>query len=149
MYSHLIIWGSVFAVMVVAELATMQLVSIWFAAGALGAFIAAIFDLSFAVQLVIFTLISLVLLVATRPILKKFTSGNIQPTNIDLDVGKTATVIEEINNEKGTGRARLNGVDWKAVSDDNSVINVGTIVKINSIKGAKLFVSPCDGKINI
>ena len=64
-----------------------------------------------------------------------------RPTNTELDIGKTATVIEEINNVSCTGRARLNGVDWNAVSSDDTVIKAGSVVKINDIKGTKLYVS--------
>ena len=141
MLAHLIIWGIIFAVMVIFELATFQLVSIWFAAGAVGGFIAARCHLSFANQLLIFVLASLVLLAATRPLLKKVSIGKAQATNADLDIGKTASVIEEINNETGTGRVRINGVDWKAVSENETVIPEGSIVVVREVAGAKLIVS--------
>lgn len=141
MLAHLIIWGIIFAVMVIFELATFQLVSIWFAAGAVGGFIAALCHLSFANQLLIFVLASLVLLAATRPLLKKVSIGKAQATNADLDIGKTASVIEEINNETGTGRVRINGVDWKAVSENETVIPEGSIVVVREVAGAKLIVS--------
>lgn len=138
---YMILWGIVFAVMVIAELATFQLVSIWFAAGAASAFIAAMYGFGMGFQLFMFIVVSVLLLSVTRPILKKFTANNIQPTNTELDIGKTATVIEEINNVSCTGRARLNGVDWNAVSSDDTVIKAGSVVKINDIKGTKLYVS--------
>ena len=136
-----ILLGIVFAVMVIAELATFQLVSIWFAAGAASAFIAAMCGFGMGFQLFMFIVVSVLLLSVTRPILKKFTANNIQPTNTELDIGKTATVIEEINNVSCTGRARLNGVDCNAVSSDDTVIKAGSVVKINDIKGTKLYVS--------
>lgn len=148
MYLHLILWGVVFAIMVVAELSTMQLVSIWFAAGALAAFIGAICEVSFVAQLILFTAISIVLLVFTRPLLKKVTVNKVQPTNADLDIGKTAVVIEEINNTSGTGRVRISGVDWKAVSGDGSVIPSDTVVTVTAVQGAKLTVSCLKEKIN-
>ncbi len=138
---YMILWGIVFAVMVIAELATFQLVSIWFAAGAAAAFIAAMCGFGMGFQLFMFIVVSVLLLSVTRPILKKFTANNIQPTNTELDIGKTATVIEDINNVSCTGRARLNGVDWNAVSSDDTVIKAGSVVKINDIKGTKLYVS--------
>lgn len=149
MYGHLILWGAVFAVLVIAELTTMQLISIWFAAGAIAAFIATLCGLTMSMQLFIFIAVSIVLLIATRPLLKKFRVGDSQPTNIDLDIGKTAVVIEEINNTSDTGRARLNGVDWKAVSSDGSVIPEGSIVKIDKISGTKLFVTLSEKKETI
>lgn len=145
---YLIIWGVVFAVMVVAELTSFELVSIWFAAGAAAAFITALFGAQMWLQLIIFVSVSAVFLIATRPILKKLRVNNAQPTDINIDIGKTVVVIEEINNITDKGRARLNGVNWKAVSVDDSVIAEGKIVKICDIKGTKLYVSPCEEKIN-
>lgn len=148
MFGHLILWGVVFAVMVIAELASMQLVSIWFAAGALASFIVALCGLGMGMQMFVFVVVSVILLTATRPLLKKFRVGKTQPTNIDLDIGKTAVVIETVNNSADVGRARLNGVDWKAVSSDGSVIPEGSIVKIDDIKGTKLFVTLTKETIN-
>jgi membrane protein implicated in regulation of membrane protease activity len=148
MFGHLILWGVVFAVMVIAELASMQLVSIWFAAGALASFIVALCGLGMGMQMFVFVVVSVILLTATRPLLKKFRVGKTQPTNIDLDIGKTAVVIETVNNSADAGRARLNGVDWKAVSSDGSVIPEGSIVKIDDIKGTKLFVTLTKETIN-
>lgn len=145
---NLVLWGIVFAVMVIAELMSFQLVSIWFAAGALAAFIATLCDLGMGMQMFIFVVVSVVLLTVTRPLLKKFTVGKL-PTNIDIDIGKTAVVIEDVNNSADKGRARLNGVDWKAVSTDGSLIREGSIVKIDEIKGTKLFVSLVEEKEKI
>lgn len=148
MFGHLILWGVVFAVMVIAELVSMQLVSIWFAAGALASFIMALCNFGMGMQMFVFVVVSIILLTATRPLLKKFRVGKTQPTNIDLDIGKTAVVIETVNNSSDTGRARLNGVDWKAVSSDGSVIPEGSIVKIDDIKGTKLFVTLTKETVN-
>lgn len=147
-YGHLILWGVVFAVMVIAELASMQLVSVWFAAGAIAAFVTALFKLGMGMQMFVFILVSILLLTITRPVLRKFTVGKTQPTNMELDIGKTAEVIEAIDNDKNTGRAKLNGVDWKAVSTDGSVIPIGSIVKIDDVKGTKLFVTIIKDTIN-
>ncbi len=145
---NLVIWGIVFAVMVVVELSSMQLISIWFAAGTVAAFITALFDVNIWIQLTVFVIVSIILLIATRPLLKKFKVGKAQPTNTELDIGKTAVVIEEIDNNLDKGRAKLNGVDWKAISVNNTVIPSGSIVEIKAIKGSKLLVSLCKETIN-
>ncbi len=146
--TNLIVWGIIFAIMVIVELSSMQLVSIWFAAGAVAAFVAALLDATLWVQLVLFVAVSIILLIATRPLLKKFRVDKTHPTNMELDIGKTAVVIEEINNSTDKGRARLNGVDWKAVSSDNEIIPKDSIVKVKDIKGAKLFVELIKETIN-
>ena len=141
MTTYLIIWGVTFVLMVIAELCTLQLVSIWFAAGAAAAFALAYFGFEIWVQLTAFVLVSLILLIATRPLLKKIKVKDTQPTNAEIDIGKTAVVIEDIDNAFGRGRARLNGVDWKAVSSNGLKIPKDTIVVIDDIKGSKLIVS--------
>lgn len=146
MYGHLILWGVVFVVMAIAELVSMQLISIWFAAGALASFIIALCGFGMGFQMFIFVIVSVVLLTVTRPLLKKFSVNNAQPTNIDLDIGTTAVIIETVNNITGTGRAKLNGVDWKAVSSDGSIIEEESIVKIDEIDGTKLYVTLIEKK---
>lgn len=137
---YLIFWGVIFVAALVAECVTLQLVTIWFAVGAAGAFIAAMLGLGFAAQLAIFVLVSVVLLLATRPMLAALRIKRQPRTNADLNVGETAVVIEEINPALGTGRARLNGVDWMAVSETGSIIPTETVVMTTRVEGAKLFV---------
>jgi len=149
MYTNLIVWGVVFVIMVVAELMTSQLISIWFAAGAVAAFVSAFFVEEMWIQLIIFVAFSIVLLVATYPLLKKFRVDRSQPTNLELEIGKTAVVIEEVENDTGKGRVRLNGVDWKAVSQDGNVVPKDSIVKVEQVQGSKLIVSLCKEKSEI
>ncbi|MBO5227001.1 MAG: NfeD family protein [Ruminococcus sp.] len=137
----IIFWSVLLVVGIAAELATQQLVSIWFAAGSLGALIAASAGASVTIQLVIFAVLSLLLLIFTRPIVRKALSFGIKDTNAKLDIGKLAVVIQEINPEKGTGRVRLGDADWMAVSASELVIPAGTTVRVEQIDGAKLIVA--------
>jgi membrane protein implicated in regulation of membrane protease activity len=70
---------------------------------------------------------------------KKF-QKKIVPTNADLDIGRTCTVTEEIDNDKGLGRAKLDGVFWAARSESGEIIPEGTVVTVKSIDGTKLIV---------
>ncbi|MGN0647653.1 MAG: NfeD family protein [Oscillospiraceae bacterium] len=137
----MIFWGVVFVLMVIAECASMQLVSIWFAVGSLGAFFAAMLNLGFTGQLAIFVLVSFILLLVTRPLLKKLRVQNVVPMNADKEIGATAVIIEEVNAATGTGRVRLNGVDWIAVSENGTIIPVNTVVTVQQVQGAKLIVA--------
>ncbi len=136
-----IFWIVILVAALLVEAATFALVSIWFAAGALGAMIAASMGANLTVQLVVFALLAGLLLVFTRPLLKKLFPHRFIPTNSELEVGKTAVVIEEIDNETGKGRVKLGGVNWAAVSADNEKIPVGEIVKVTAVCSAKLSVS--------
>ena len=137
---HLIFWFVVIVLTIIAEIATMQLVSIWFSVGALGALIGSLFGLGFTAQLAIFVLASAFLLLLTRPLLRSIKIKDIPQMNAQRDVGASAVVIEEINPALGTGRARINGVDWAAVSANGNCIAKDSIVTIVQIDGAKLIV---------
>lgn len=141
MTTMMVFWGVLFVLLVIAELSTMQLVTIWFAIGSLGAFFAAMSKLGFTGQLAIFVLVSVILLAATRPLLKKLMVKNVVPMNADKEIGATAVIIEEVNAAAGTGRVRLNGVDWMAVSQDGSILPENTVVTVQQVQGAKLIVS--------
>lgn len=139
-YMPFLIWGGLFVLTVVAEIISQQLISIWFAAGALAAFVAACFGASPVIQCVLFVAVSVLLLVCTRPIVKKVFTFGIKDTNTQ-EIGRIAVVIQPIDPIKGTGRVRLDGVDWIAVSQNGAVIPEQTSVRIEAVEGTKLFVS--------
>ena len=109
---YLIFWGVIFVISLIAEIASMQLISIWFSVGSVGAFIAAMKGVGFPGQLGIFVAISVVLLLVTRPLLAKLRVNTEPRTNADKNIGETAVIIEEVDPALGTGRARIGGVDW-------------------------------------
>ena len=137
---NMVFWGVVFVLAAAAEAGTLQLVSIWFAVGAVAAFFACLADLTFTAQLGVFVGVSIVLLLATRPFLNKLKVKQTPPMNAEKGIGQTAVVIQEVNPALGTGRARHNGVDWIAVSEDGSVLPVDSVVIISRIDGAKVIV---------
>lgn len=140
---ELIIWAILFVAFVAAEFATVQLVSIWFAFGSLIAMICTyFFDINFLAQLGIFILASGLLLAVTFPLVRKRLVTTKTATNNDLDIGQSATVIEEIDFDNGTGRVTLNGVDWSAVPENkDTIIPKGTIVIVKDVQGSKLIVA--------
>lgn len=140
MTTWMIIWGIIFILMVVLELCTMQLISVWFAAGSLAAFIAAALNVPPLGQAIIFTVASVLLLIATKPILKKLRVGNKVPTNLDAEIGRTAVVTQEINDAQNTGRVKIGGVNWRARTRDGSVIPADTTVKVKEISGTTAYV---------
>ena len=138
--TYLIFWGVIFVVSLIAEIASMQLISIWFTVGSVGAFIAAMNGVGFPGQLGIFVLISVLLLLITRPLLAKLRVRQEPRTNADKAIGESAVIIEEVNPALGTGRARIGGVDWIAVSETGEILPAETIVLVTRVEGAKLFV---------
>ncbi|MCH5194169.1 MAG: NfeD family protein [Oscillospiraceae bacterium] len=135
-----VFWIVVLAAALILEAATFALISIWFAAGAVGALIAAAMGVPTIWQFVIFAFLAGLLLIFTRPLLKKLFPSKFIPTNSELEVGKTAVVIEAIDNGSGKGRVRLGGVNWAAVSSSGDSINEGEVVKVTEVRSAKLVV---------
>lgn len=135
------IWLALLIVLIVIEVATVQLLTIWFAAGALAALLTSLITENIVIQGVVFLLTSLLSLVFTRPLVKKLTKNEIQPTNADRYIGKEAIVTEEINNLYGTGSISISGISWTARSfEDSVIIPVETKVTVDEISGVKAIV---------
>ena len=139
-YAMLIVWGAVMVVTIIAEVATTQMISIWFSCASLVSLVLACFNAPRWAQFCVFVALTALLLILTRPIVKKLKKQYVR-TNADMNIGKTAIVTETIHNELSQGRATIGGVSWKAVSADGNVIEKDETVTIQDIEGAKLIVS--------
>ena len=136
------IWLAAIIVFLLVEAGTVALVSIWFAGGALLAMIAAALGAGVPVQLAVFVLSSGLLLALMWPLAKKRINGRHVRTNADRLIGREVLVTEQIENLKETGEIKVNGVLWTAVSADGSVIPEGSLVRIERLESAKVYVSP-------
>lgn len=136
----LIFWVAAVIIFGVLEAITAQLVSIWFVIGAIAAMICAIFNTPVLVQAIVFIVVTIIALVITRPIAKKYLYPNKQPTNADRVLNKTGVVIEEINNINATGQVKVDGQVWSARSADGIVISKNQNVTVKEISGVKLIV---------
>ena len=136
-----IFWLVMFVVLLLIEIFTMGLTTVWFAGGAIIAFILAFAGFELPVQIIAFLLVSILLLVLTRPIAVKFFNKERQKTNAESLIGQKAVVIEKIDTLHGMGRAEVNGMEWAAKTDDmDSIIEAGEVVVIEGIQGVKLIV---------
>lgn len=135
-----IIWAVLLAVFLIAEAVSVQLVSAWFAVGALCALIANLCGLHVIWQVVLFLAVSAICLVATRPFVKKMTATRIQKTNADRCIGADAVVTETIDNLAGQGQVKVLGNTWTARSADGTVISKDAVVTVIKMEGVKLIV---------
>lgn len=135
-----ILWLVLVAVMLVIEIFTMGLTTIWFSVGAVAAAIAAGCGAPIWLQIVLFSVLSVVVMLSVRPFAIKVMDKNRTKTNVDELVGQQVVVIETIDNQRETGRVRLRGVEWLARSTDNAVIGTDEIVTIDAVAGVKLMV---------
>ncbi len=140
MKTTLIMWIVLLVAFIIAEAATAQLVTIWFAAGALAALIADVLHASVLVQWIVFVSVSAVALIATRPLVKKFKKVPYQATNADRIIGQTAIVTEDIDNLAAKGRVQAGGMSWSARSESGEKIQSGETVTVERIDGVKLIV---------
>jgi membrane protein implicated in regulation of membrane protease activity len=137
------IWLIVFVVLVIIEIITMGLTTIWFAGGALVATLAAAVQAPLWVQIVLFLVVSALLLFFTRPVAVKYFNKDRVRTNVESLIGQQAIVISEINNLQGIGQVTVNGQEWSARStDEEAAIPVGCVVIIERVSGVKLIVTP-------
>ena len=136
-----IIWLALTAVLLIIEIVTLGLTTIWFAAGALFAFFAALLGMNQGIQIGVFVVVSVVLLFFTRPLAVKYLNTKTIKTNTEALVGKTARVIVDINNLKSQGQVVINGLEWTARSSEDTVVfKIGDAVTIVGIEGVKLIV---------
>lgn len=136
-----IIWLVMVVLLLAMEAATVGLTTIWFAAGGLIAALAAYLGAGIVVQLLLFFIISLVLLIFTRPIALRLMNKGVEKTNINSMVGKKAIVTEKINNLHETGKVRIQDVDWLArnVAEDEEILS-DNIVVVREVHGVTLYV---------
>lgn len=141
MENYIVFVWIIFAVfMLICEVLTTQLVSIWFVLGGIAAAISCIFTDDLLVQTLVFVVVSLAALLATRPLVKKYISKKKVPTNSDRLIGRVAMVTMDIVNQTGEGQVNVDGKIWSAKSLDGREIKTGASVRITSIEGVKLVV---------
>ena len=135
------IWLILLVIFILVEIATVGLLTIWFAGGALAAFFISLADFGSAVQVVVFLIVSLALVLLIRPLAqRKFNSGHIR-TNAQTLIGEEAVVLEPIDNLQSKGRVMIRGQEWSARSvDDKEKFNKDDVVQVMSISGVKLMV---------
>ena len=134
-------WLVLLVVMLAAEAVTLGLTTIWFAAGALAAFLFALAGANLIIQIVAFFVVSAILLFSMRPVAAKWLNKDRTRTNAESLIGKTAVVTEPIDNLAGTGQVQVQGQYWtaRAVSDQMQITKDARVV-IEKISGVKLIV---------
>ena len=130
-------WLVLFVVLALFELVTVNLVSIWFSLGALiTTFVSLVTD-NLMIHLAVFTISSILLLLLTKPFVKKMKKRDVIPTNLDMVIGKTGVVTVKIEKD-GIGEVKVLGKKWSAYSDKE--VEENSKVKVLSINGVKLKV---------
>ena len=140
-YNMPALWLAAMVVLLIIEGAVPGLVSIWFALGALAALLAAILHAPVWLQVTWFVVVSVVSLILTRPLARKYVNSKTQPTNADMLIGSDCVVRERIDNLRGTGAVLAQGKEWTArMENGEASAEAGEIVQVVRIEGVKLIV---------
>jgi membrane protein implicated in regulation of membrane protease activity len=135
------LWLGIFVVALMVEFGTANMVSIWFALAAIPSFILALLNANIILQIVLFVVISILLLVVTRPLAIKYFKTNEIKTNVDLFMGSSGVCISDIE-PSSIGRVKVRNQEWSAISSES--IHIGENVRVLDVEGAKLIVEKID-----
>jgi membrane protein implicated in regulation of membrane protease activity len=133
-------WLALIIIFFAIEAATYNLTTIWFAIASVVGFVLSAFNTNIWVQLIIALIVSVLLLIYTKPFAEKKLKVKTEPTNSDMVIGKTGIVVSKITSDKFAGEVNVRGKIWSAVSKDGDDIFENEKVKILSIDGVKLIV---------
>lgn len=137
-----ICWLAALVALLALEAATVGLVSLWFAVGSLCALLTSFFVGNIWVQFAVFLAVSFLCLVIIRPLARKYADPRRESTNADRVVGAEGVVTQAIDNLKATGQVSVKGAVWTARTEDETVVPVGTTIRVLRIEGVKLIVAP-------
>ena len=140
-FSAEILWVVAFGAILLIVILTLGLTTIWFAVGALAAFLLALLHVPLMLQIVVFIVVSVLMLIFTRPVMTKYLNKKTTKTNAESLVGRNARVLIPINNLKSEGQVMVGGMEWTARSTKDEVtFQKDEMVHIVGISGVKLIV---------
>lgn len=144
------IWLAVMIILIVIEIITVGLTTIWFAGGALVAMFVSALGGGTVLQIAVFLIVSFVLLIFTRPFVMKYITAKRVKTNYEGIIGKIVRITQDVDNINGTGCAVVNGQEWTVrAADDDSKIEKGSLAKVVNISGVKLIVEQYEEEITV
>lgn len=135
-----VVWLIAIVVFVAVEAVTYQMVSIWFAIGAVGGLIAYVCGAGLPVQIGVFIALSVIMFAALRPVSMRLAKKRRFKSNAEGLEGKTVLITEEVDNLNGTGKGKIDGMVWTVRAANDSTIPAGTTAKVIRIEGVKLIV---------
>lgn len=136
------IWVIAAIVLLIAEIFTPGFLLACFGVGCLASGLVSFLGMGFEIQIATFCASALAVFFGIRPFLLKYfySSADKIETNVDALIGKTGLVSERIDPRTNKGRVIIGGEDWRGVSIDETVIEVGEKITVVRVEGTKLFV---------
>ena len=142
-----LIWIGLFIILLIIEVFTVGLTTIWFAIGALAAAGVNTLGANLIIQVIVFLAVSIMLMIFTRPWAAKHLNKNRLNTNYESKIGEIIKITERVDNLRQTGRSIVDGQEWTVRSQDNNVIlEKDELAKVISVSGVKLIVEKYKGE---
>lgn len=141
-----ITWLILMVLFMLAEASTVALVSLWFAFGCLAAVLVSLFHGAVWLQMAVFLVVSSVLLLLLRPMVRKYVKPRLSPTNVDSVIGSTGYVTIPVDNATASGQMKLDAMFWTARSTSGQPIPRDTLVRVDRVEGVKVYVTPVKEK---
>ena len=136
-----LIWIGLFIILLIIEVFTVGLTTIWFAIGALAAAGANTLGANLTIQIIVFLAVSIMLMIFTRPWAAKHLNKKRLKTNYESKIGEIIKITERVDNLKQTGRSIVDGQEWTVRSHkDSEILETGDLAKIVAVSGVKLIV---------
>lgn len=142
--AHPAFWFIAGFILIIAEIFTLTFILLWLGIGAIISGIVAILVPSLAVQLLVFSLASLLLLIFTRPLTRRWRKGtpNVK-SGVYALIGKEGITVEEIQ-DGGSGTVKVGGEIWRATSEEK-LIPKGAAIEVVDVEGVTLKVKSLGG----
>ena len=133
-------WLGMAIIFTLIEVFTAGLTTVWFAIGSVPMIFLSFLPIPFLYQVLIMLVISIVLMIFTRPFAMKKLNANKEKTNVDALIGKTCLVTKKITKfEKG--EVKIDGKIWTAKSTSEEDLEEGSECLLQSIEGVTAIVS--------
>lgn len=136
------VWLILAGVFLICEVLTTGFLIFWLAPGSLIAMIVSLFTDNIIIQTTVFLISSVILILATKPLIKKFANIETVKTNAQAIIGKKGLVTKDISSINASGQVKVNGEIWSATGINDMDIPKNTKVEIVEIKGVKVIVTP-------
>ena len=136
----MVIWAVVIGATLLLEFFTVDFFACCFSLGALVSLILAVFGVELVWQILVFFVVSIVAMCATRPLVKRLIKKPTVPTNVDQNYGKTARLLADVVD--GTSSIKINDVVWTVACD--AALKKNDLVMIERVEGNKMMVKPVE-----
>ena len=136
-----LIWIGLFIILLLIEIFTVGLTTIWFAIGALAAAGVNTLGADLIIQIIVFLAVSVILMIFTRPWAAKHLNQNRLKTNYESKIGEIIKITERVDNLIQTGKSIVDGQEWTVRSQNNNeILEKDELAKVIAVSGVKLIV---------